>query len=108
MHIPIEEYAQIDESDYLSGKKREDVACSEIHNDLAEVMAKWGSTRAVFCGHDHLNDFIAFYNGLYYVYGKSIDYTAYPGIEEKTEQRGMCVLIMNQDNTFDIRNIRYD
>lgn len=108
MHIPIEEYAQIDESDYLSGKKREDVTCSEIHNDLAEVMAKWGSTRAVFCGHDHLNDFIAFYNGLYYVYGKSIDYTAYPGIEEKTEQRGMCVLIINRDNTFDIQNIRYD
>lgn len=107
MHIPLEEYAQITTEDYLSGEKRENVSCSRIYNNLAETMAGLGSTKALFCGHDHLNDFISLYNGIYFVYGKSIDYTAYEGIENKTEQRGVCILNINNDNTFDINNICY-
>lgn len=107
IHIPIEEYAQINPNNYLSGTKREEVACSKTPNELAETMAKLGSTRALFCGHDHVNDFIAFYNGMYFVYSKSIDYTAYIGIEKETVQRGVGVLIINQDNTFDIQNKCY-
>lgn len=107
IHIPLEEYAQIAAEDYLSGEKRENVSCSRIYNNLAETMTELGSTKALFCGHDHLNDFISLYNGIYFVYGKSIDYTAYKEIENKTEQRGVCILTINNDNIFDIENIRY-
>ena len=107
IHIPIEEYAQIAAEDYLSGEKRENVSCSRIYNNLAETITELGSTKALFCGHDHLNDFISLYNGIYFVYCKSIDYTAYKEIENKTEQRGVCNLTINNDNTFDVENICY-
>lgn len=107
IHIPIEEYAQINPNNYLSGTKREEVACSKTPNRLAETMAELGSTKALFCGHDHINDFIAFYNGMYFVYSKSIDYTAYIGIEKETAQRGVCILTINQNNTFNIQNKCY-
>ena len=107
IHIPIEEYALIDSANYLSGEKRETVACSSTHNMLAETMIELGSTKALFCGHDHVNDFIALYNGMYFVYSKSIDYTAYIGIEHETAQRGICILTINKDNTFNIQNVCY-
>lgn len=106
IHIPLEEYAQA--NDYISGQKREEVCSSKIHNALFETIKELGSTRAVFCGHDHLNDFIALYDGIYLVYSKSIDYTAYKEIANLTEQRGACMLTLQENGTFIIENIKYE
>ena len=106
-HIPIREYADIDPSQYISGAKRETVACSTIGNNLADTMTSLHSTKAIFCGHDHTNDFIALYKNMYYVYSKSVDYTAYIGIENETVQRGCCILTLKTDNTFNIENKLY-
>ncbi|GEM_PF-1447208 len=104
-HIPLVEYQDAwtayqngdHRAKYLYGKKRESVCCSGVRSRLASVMTKLGSTKAIFCGHDHLNDYAVRYNGITYVYGKSIDFSAYVGIENQTEQRGATLLTLAQD-----------
>ena len=67
-----------------------------------------GSTKAMFVGHDHLNDYGAYYNGIELVYGKSIDYTAYPGIENSTEQRGATLINITSDGNYSIVQMQYE
>ena len=76
-------------------------------------MKSLGSTKAIFCGHDHLNDFSVLYEGVRYTYSKSIDYTAYlfQGIAKKSEQRGGTELLLKGSNSsleadFDIVSIK--
>lgn len=63
-----------------------------------------GSTKAIFCGHDHLNDFSVEYYGVRLTFSKSIDYTAYAfqGIAEKTEQRGGTIISVSESGSFEI------
>jgi hypothetical protein len=92
-HIPLQEYDTAwSEGTPVFGDKREQVYSSRIHSGLFSEILALGSTQAVFCGHDHLNDYGIFYQGIELVYGKSIDYIAYDGIEYKTEQRGATLI----------------
>ncbi len=65
--------------------------------DFYETMLRLKSTEAVFNGHDHLNNFIVEYLGIKIVYGYSIDYLAYSGIDNYGNQRG-CVMITLKPN----------
>ena len=51
-----------------------------------------GSTKALFYGHDHLNNFVLEYKGVILSYGYSIDYLAYSDIDTRGYQRG-CTII---------------
>lgn len=69
-----------------------------IHEDkFFEAMQELGSTDAVFCGHDHLNNFCLEYKGINLVYGMSIDYLAYFGISKLGTQRGCTVISIAPD-----------
>lgn len=106
-HIPIPEYetaylalqAGADNAELLFGERREGCACSARNSGLFTVALELGSTRAIFCGHDHLNDIGIRFCGIDLVYGKSIDYLAYPGIDKMAEQRGgtMVTLLPNSE-----------
>ena len=102
-HIPLMEYNDAwyayqggdTRAEYISGTKREDVCCSSVRGRMGTAMSQLNSTQAVFCGHDHLNDYIIKYCGVTYAYSKSIDYSAYEGIENLTEQRGATLLTLD-------------
>ena len=84
-----------------AGEKNEKISCpSELGTFFPKVL-ELGSTKAIFCGHDHLNDFSIEYMGIRLTYSKSIDYTAYvfQGIANKTEQRGGTLLSLKGVNT---------
>lgn len=70
-------------------------------DELFEAMLETGSTKAVFCGHDHYNNFSIEYKGIRLTYGMSVDYLAYPGIYKKGSQRGCTVIGFNPDGSFD-------
>lgn len=101
-HIPIEEYraaAQAldggqPDARYLFGENGEMCSCPAEESDLFETALALGSTKAMFCGHDHLNNLGVNYRGIDLVYGLSVDYLAYPGIAEKTSQRGGTLIIL--------------
>lgn len=68
---------------------------------MFDEMLKLGSTKGVFCGHDHLNTNSLVYKGIQLTYGMSIDYLAYNGIKKKVNQRGATMINVHDDGTFD-------
>lgn len=107
MHIPLREVkAAYDESiangkedtenvkwkEGFDGETDEVVYCSRTDEQLFETVLEKGSTKALFYGHDHLNNFVLEYKGVTLSYGYSIDYLAYSGIDEQGYHRG-CTII---------------
>lgn len=59
-------------------------------------------------GHDHLNNMAVKYKGVDLVYSKSIDYYAYPGIADRTEQRGATLITLFSDGSYQIKQVDYE
>lgn len=88
------------------GEKNEDICDSTYHSMFFEKAYELGSTKGMFCGHDHLNNISLTYKGIRLTYGLSIDYLAYPGIDKLTEQRGATLITLHNDSSFDILPIQ--
>lgn len=74
-HIPFPEFsdaydeAKNGNATLILGEKREDVCSPRINTNLFSVIKELGSTVAVNCAHDHINDYIINYKGIYLAYG---------------------------------------
>lgn len=86
----------------VAGEGGNVVFCGMHEDDLFETMLELGSTKAIFCGHDHYNNFSIEYKGIRLTYGMSVDYLAYPGIYQKGSQRGCTVITFSPDGACDI------
>ncbi len=121
-HIPIEEYKyawyEYRDNGYndtenvklyygTAGETGQVVYSSDIENDLFETMQELGSTKGIFCGHDHLNNFSIDYKGIRLTYGFSIDYIAYSGIDTLGSQRGCTIITVKPDGSFDCKAENY-
>ncbi len=96
--------------EYIRGNAGEEdkiVYCSEYEENLFETILELGSTKALFYGHDHLNNFVLDYKGVTLSYGYSIDYSAYSGIAKKGYQRGCAVINCSPDTSFEITHENY-
>lgn len=115
-HIPLQEYRTAFElyesgsSDvkYFFGSNNEAICCSDYPSGFFEKMKELGSTKAVFCGHDHYNNISMEYQGIRLTYGMSIDYLAMPGIARSSSQRGGTLITLSDDGTVDIMQIPLD
>ena len=116
-HIPLTEfkdawdefaangYQDTENVKYISGIVGETgkaIYCGIGEDDLFETITELGSTKAVFCGHDHFNNFSVNYKGIDLVYGNSIDYLAYIGINKKGSQRGSTCITLAPDGTYTV------
>ena len=102
--------ADTEELDYIRGKVGEDdpyVYCSLEEEEMFETMLALGSTKAMFYGHDHLNNIVMEYKGITLSYGYSIDYFAYSGIDKIGSQRGCAVITCYPDTSFEITHENY-
>ncbi len=116
-HIPLQEYRTAyelyeqgsDEVTYFFGENGEEmidkICCSDYPSKLFDTMCALGSTKAVFCGHDHYNNMSLEYRGIRLTYGMSIDYLAMPGIEYDTAQRGAELITLHSDGKFELQQI---
>ena len=77
-----------------------------MKSSLFDTAVELNSTKAMFYGHDHLNNVSLEYKGIRLTYGLSIDYLAYQGIENETDQRGGTLITLKPDNTFEIEQIK--
>lgn len=116
MHIPLVEHRDA-YNEYLAngnkdtenvkwvsgeiGEKDPYVYCGMHEDNLFEKIVELGSTKAVFVGHDHLNNMVLNYKGVDLTYNYSVDYLAYIGISEKGDQRGCTVVTVNPDGTYE-------
>ena len=83
------------------------VYCGYGEDDLFEKMLELGSTKAMFNGHDHINNTTFEYKGIIFSYGYSIDYFAYSGIDKLGSQRGCTMITCKPDTTFTIDKYNY-
>lgn len=90
-----------------AGEKGRIVMCGEGQDQLFETMQKLGSTKAIFVGHDHDNNFSIDYKGIRLTCGMSVDYLAYIGIEKRGSQRGCTVITFAPDGSFDCHAENY-
>ena len=84
------------------GELGRQVCCGFSEDELFEKMLELGSTKAMFNGHDHVNNTTFEYKGIQFSYGYSIDYFAYSNIDELGSQRGCTMITCKPDTTFTI------
>lgn len=84
----------------IAGEKDPIVYPGVGEDRMFETMLELGSTKGVFFGHDHLNNFALDYKGIQLSYSYSIDYLAYIGISKQGAQRGCTVIDVKPDGTF--------
>lgn len=115
-HIPLPEFQEAwslyekgsSEVEYIQGYYGDESVCSASPNTgLFDLMVELGSTKGVFCGHDHTNTFALKYKGIVLSYSMSLDRIAYPTIILSNWQRGANIITINADGTFDLDQVVY-
>lgn len=103
-------YKDTDDFKYVEGMIGElgrQVCCGYGEDDLFEKMLELGSTKAMFNGHDHVNNTTFDYKGITFSYGYSVDYFAYSGIDKLGSQRGCTMITCKPYTTFAIDKYNY-
>ncbi|CAN6480599.1 unnamed protein product [Victoria cruziana] len=75
-HIPLPEYARFDSSNF-TGVKQEGISSPTINSGFFTTMVEAGDVKAVFTGHDHLNDFCGELSEINLCYAGGFGYHAY-------------------------------
>lgn len=100
-HIPMREFAiGYDEGKRVSGMRFETECSSNVDDDMFETMVELGSTKGVFVGHDHMNNYSVEYKGIRLTYGLSCDHNIYV-----VPFRGGKLINIKSDGTFTVQNI---
>ena len=117
MHIPLKEYENVfqlnDNGDYVPtgkaeliyGSMYESIGSSPVNTGMFSLIKKLGSTQAVFCGHDHVNDFYAIYQGVGLVYLQCGGYETYTmgdmrNWDEKDWQQGVTKITLDKNKAY--------
>ena len=116
-HIPLEEYGMAwnefkennyhdtENVKYFDGwyhESDEKSYCGLYPDNMFETMLELGSTKGIFCGHDHINNASLEYKGIRLTYGMSIDYLAYTDLNKKGAQRGCTVITLSPDGKLSV------
>ncbi|XP_008775948.2 probable inactive purple acid phosphatase 29 [Phoenix dactylifera] len=75
-HIPLPEYISFEASNF-TGVKQEGISSASINSGFFATMVEAGDVKAVFTGHDHLNDFCGKLTGIQLCYAGGFGYHAY-------------------------------
>ena len=106
VHIPIYQMKEAAEKrEYLCGNKLENVCASGFDSGLFDAIKAGGSTKNVFFGHDHLNDFSLMLDGVMLGYMQPSGYGSYTTLsklnyEEKDWLQGGMILDISADGTY--------
>jgi hypothetical protein len=92
-HIPLPEFDLVFTNKTTVGVKQEDVCASVINGGLAATILEHGDLKAIFCGHDHVNDYISSCNGLWLGYVRGISYNTY---DKEGYAKGSRVILLKE------------
>lgn len=111
-HIPLFQMREMAENtEYLYGEKREGVCSTCFEIGLFDAIKECGSTKYVFFGHDHVNNFALELDGIVLSYIEASGYGSYNmkskfDAEEKDWLQGYTRLIINNDGSFSNEQFR--
>ncbi|MFH0976371.1 MAG: metallophosphoesterase family protein [Spirochaetota bacterium] len=101
-HIPIFEFSLMwdqKEKHGVTGEKNENISCGPFNGGLFSAILERGDIKGVFCGHDHVNNYIGNYYGVYLGYAASAGFGPYGlGGSGRNRLRGARVFILNENN----------
>ncbi len=117
-HIPLVEYEKAfkkdengryipsGECEILYGDQYESVGSSSYNSGMFDALVENGG-QAVFCGHDHINDWCAIYKGVHLCYNQAGGYSTYHmgtafGKPETEWVQGVTLTTLHNDGTFEI------
>jgi len=92
-HIPLPEFQKAWKDGPTNGKRLEAECSPIINSGLFSTLVKTGDVKGVFVGHDHLNNYCAYHNGIQLGYG---GYTGYGGYGRADVPRGARVFLINE------------
>ncbi|PIA34972.1 hypothetical protein AQUCO_03700315v1 [Aquilegia coerulea] len=75
-HIPLPEFSRFDSTNF-TGVKQEGISSPSINSGFFTTMLEAGDVKAVFTGHDHVNDFCGVLSGIHLCYAGGFGYHAY-------------------------------
>lgn len=75
-HIPLPEFSSFNSSNY-KGVKQEGISSASVNSGFFTTMVEAGDVKALFTGHDHLNDFCGELSGINMCYAGGFGYHAY-------------------------------
>ncbi|PIA34970.1 hypothetical protein AQUCO_03700314v1 [Aquilegia coerulea] len=76
-HIPLPEYASFDSTNSTGVNGEHAISSASINSGFFSTLLKAGDVKAVFTGHDHLNDFCGNLTGIHLCYAGGFGYHAY-------------------------------
>jgi hypothetical protein len=98
-HIPLYEINDAYEKGEIKyGEKRENTCPPDYNSGFFDVIKAKGSTKGMFFGHDHINNFEALYEGVTFCYGiKSTNRIYYD-----EDMLGYQTITLKDDHSFEI------
>ncbi|KAK1559127.1 hypothetical protein Q3G72_010970 [Acer saccharum] len=75
-HIPLPEFASFDSTNF-TGVRQEGISSASVNSGFFTTMVAAGDVKAVFTGHDHINDFCGELTGIQLCYAGGFGYHAY-------------------------------
>ena len=112
VHIPLPQYKTAAENGkFIYGDRLEKICASGFDAGLFDAIKAGGTTKSVFCGHDHLNTFGIEYDGILLSYIQPSGYGSYTtasrlGYEEADWLQGYTKLELENDGTFTASRVR--
>lgn len=79
-HIPVKQYQDVWEQEIASGIIGETVCFEQEDGSSLSVLGKAG-IQALFCGHDHTNDYTGVLDSVNLIYGRATGHAGYGGAE---------------------------
>lgn len=88
-HIPLREFGEMALSKSTIGERHEPECPSNIHSGLFPAVLERGDVRGIFCGHDHVNNYLGLWRGVQLGYDGIVGYRGYPKVppEDRTNER---------------------
>lgn len=105
-HIPLPEYAYAYDhhAKYAKGAKTvpgvlgtkgENVSCPKLNSGMFDSIKECGDVRAVFCGHDHDNDFALMWQDVLLAYGR---YSGGNTVYNHLGKNGVRIIVLHEDS----------
>lgn len=117
IHIPLAEYQTAwnlytnnsEEATLINGESKESIDVQGYNTGLFDKMVELGSTKAVFVGHDHANNFNVYYKGIQLNYNGGLRLIPYPYSDQIVSSMfGGRVITIKGDGTFTNNVLLYD
>lgn len=101
-HIPLPEFHDMIESKKIIGERHEPECPSAINGGMFAAVHDRGDVKGIFCGHDHVNNYVGLWRGVALGYDGTVGFGAYPRVplEDPSNNRargGRVFLIAESD-----------